>query len=105
TMSFAVTASSAQTVVQRRPNPDATRVTVSYMMNQPNVSPDTAEQQQVGETLRKAMYEMANKECGILSSVFGTDCKMAQMNVQVGNRAGREGLTVSGSAMYELTPK
>ena len=64
------------------------------------------EQRAAGETGRRAIYDMANRECRLLVEVFRGDCKLTAVNANVNVQArssGNEGISVSGTATYELT--
>ena len=64
------------------------------------------EQRAAGETGRRAIYDMANRECRLLVEVFRGECKLTAVNANVNVQArssGNEGISVSGTATYELT--
>jgi cyanophycinase-like exopeptidase len=66
------------------------------------------EQKAAGESGRRAVYEMAARECQVLVEVFRADCKLVSVNVNVNAQTrtpGSEGLAVNGTIAYELTSK
>jgi hypothetical protein len=66
------------------------------------------EQKTAGESGRRAIYEMAARECHVLVEVFRADCKLASVNVTANAHTrgpGNEGLVVNGTVAYELTSK
>jgi hypothetical protein len=69
-------------------------------------NPDEQRTQQ--EAARRAIYDMANRECRLLREVFGTDCRIVTMNVssnaQLRQGGGTELVTANGNVTYELFP-
>lgn len=57
------------------------------------------------EEARKAIYELAKRECATLRDIFKVDCQLMSIrtnsNVQQRNN-GIDGVNVNGSASYEL---
>lgn len=82
-----------------------TRIEVSLSMQLPIAGAGIEEQTRQGETIRKLVYESAQRECAILKDLFKAECRLRSMRVsasmQTRNRE-HDALTVSGQASYEL---
>jgi hypothetical protein len=71
-------------------------------------SGDGDEAQKLRERARRIVYEMAARECDLLREVLAKDCRMEQVNVNIGRQFGQqqqEGYTVNGSMNFQITLK
>jgi hypothetical protein len=69
---------------------------------------ESEEAQKLRDRARRAVYEMAARECDLLREVIAKDCRMEQVsnniNKQYGNQQ-QEGFTVTGSMNFQITLK
>jgi hypothetical protein len=116
-LSVGVVSASAQTITIQtgERSPDAAkistlRVQTQVHLNLPATNLQSVEEQKAQqEAARRALYEIANRECRLLREVFGTDCRIVTMNVSsnVQNRqagAGAESVMANGNVTYDLFP-
>ena len=60
------------------------------------------------ENVRRQIYELANKECGVLRDTIADDCRMEGINVNVNRQHGQqpvEGFNVNANVNYRVTLK
>ena len=88
--------------LQARSNPLRIQVQISI---QAASTGDPSQQ----EGARRSLYEMANRECKLLTDVFGGECRLVQMNTtsQIQQRSGQYGgqadlLNANASTTYEI---
>ena len=69
---------------------------------------ESEEAQKLRDRARRAVYEMAARECDLLREVIAKDCRMEQVsnniNRQYGNQQ-QEGFTITGSMNFQITLK
>ena len=69
---------------------------------------ESEEAQKLRDRARRAVYEMASRECDLLREVIAKDCRMEQVsnniNRQYGNQQ-QEGFTITGSMNFQITLK
>lgn len=66
------------------------------------------DQRLMQESLRRAIYETAAKECEILNSVFHGECRLVALNANSNpfDRAtGNDGASGNGAATFEIIPQ
>jgi hypothetical protein len=106
----------AQTITIETRSPDergATRITTLRVQTQltlylPGGVGGVEEQKAASDAARKAVYEMAARECRTLTEVFKSDCKLVSVNANSNVQArqtGQEGISANGSAVFELTAR
>jgi hypothetical protein len=108
---FSLTPAAAQTVGQvsgqRQEAPVRVQTTFNFFV--PGPSGDSAEAQKSRDTARRAIYEMAARECDLLREVLAKDCRMESVQSNVGRQPyGQqqpEGYTVNGSMSFQITVK
>jgi hypothetical protein len=72
---------------------------------------ESEEAQKLRDRARRAVYEMAARECDLLREVIAKDCRMEQVsnniNRQYGNQQNQqqEGFTITGSMNFQITLK
>ena len=72
---------------------------------------ESEEAQKLRDRARRAVYEMAARECDLLREVIAKDCRMEQVsnsiNRQYGNQHNQqqEGFTITGSMNFQITLK
>jgi len=64
----------------------------------------------MSEKARRAIYQIAARECQILTEVFNASCKLVSVNAASNVDArmqgqGNEGIRASATAVYELTDR
>jgi hypothetical protein len=67
------------------------------------------DQRLLQENLRRAIYEMAAKECDLLNAVFHGECRLLQLNVSSnaldrGTAILADGANGNGAATFEVIP-
>ena len=69
---------------------------------------ETEEAQKLRDRARRAVYEMASRECDLLRDVIAKECRMESVsnniNRQYGNQQ-QEGFTITGSMSFQITLK
>jgi hypothetical protein len=69
---------------------------------------ESEEAQKLRDRARRAVYEMAARECDLLRDVIAKDCRMESVsnniNRQFGNQQ-QEGFTITGSMSFQITLK
>ena len=69
---------------------------------------ETEEAQKLRDRARRAVYEMAARECDLLRDVIAKECRMESVsnniNRQYGNQQ-QEGFTITGSMSFQITLK
>lgn len=66
------------------------------------------EAQKLRERARRAVYEMAARECDLLREVLARDCRMESVNTNVNRQFGQqqtEGFNISGTMAFQITLK
>jgi hypothetical protein len=66
------------------------------------------DQRLMQESLRRAIYETAAKECEILTSVFHGECRLVLLNAAsnaVDRVTGGDGASGNGGATFEIIPQ
>lgn len=68
---------------------------------------DSEDAQKLRERARRAIYEMAARECDLLREVLAKDCRMESVTTNVNRQFGQqpEGLIVNGSMNFQVTLK
>ena len=66
------------------------------------------EAQKLRDRARRAVYEMAARECDLLREVIAKDCRMEQVSSNINRQYGnqqQEGFTITGSINFQITLK
>jgi hypothetical protein len=69
---------------------------------------ESEEAQKLRDRARRAVYEMAARECDLLREVIAKDCRMEQVSNNINRQYGNqqlEGFTVTGSMNFQITLK
>jgi hypothetical protein len=92
-----------------RPAPIRIQTQTQFVMH--GAGAGTLEDQRLmQESLRRAIYETAAKECEILNSVFHGECHLVMLNAnsnpldRMGN-LGNDGASGNGGATFEIIPR
>jgi hypothetical protein len=114
-MATCTATASAQTIVVKtgdRPMMPAgtDQVRVSVAVNMFVALTDNSEQAlKAQEDGRRAIYDLADRECTILRDVLATECHLESINVNVqrGQNFGqqKDGLNINGNVAFRIVPK
>jgi hypothetical protein len=66
------------------------------------------EAQKLRDRARRAVYEMAARECDLLRDVIAKDCRLESINTNINRQFGQqqpEGLNVNGTMSLQITLK
>jgi len=69
---------------------------------------ESEEAQKLRDRSRRAVFEMAARECDLLREVLAKDCRLESVNDSINRQYGQqqqEGLNVSGSMSLQITLK
>jgi hypothetical protein len=86
------------------------QVRVSVAVNMFVALTDNSEQAlKAQEDGRRAIYDLADRECTILRDVLATECHLESINVNVqrGQNFGqqKDGLNINGNVAFRIVPK
>jgi hypothetical protein len=100
----------AQTVGQAAGQRQETwvRVQTSFNFFVPGPTGDSEEARKSSENARRSIYEMAARECDLLRQVLAKDCRIEQVQSNIGRQYGQQqqdGYTVNGSVNLSITVK
>jgi hypothetical protein len=111
----AVTEATGQVVVTERARPSArqegmVRVQLSIQMFIAGPTDESQEAEQQRERARRALYELAGKECDLMRAVMAQDCRLESVNVNLNRQHNpqvpqMQGYQVGGSMTYQITLK
>jgi hypothetical protein len=96
----------AQTAGQRQET--WVRVQTSFNFFVPGPTGDSEEARKSSENARRSIYEMAARECDLLRQVLAKDCRIEQVQSNIGRQYGQQqqdGYTVNGSVNLSITVK
>jgi hypothetical protein len=66
------------------------------------------EAQKLRDRARRAVYEMASRECDLLRDVLAKDCRIVSVSTNINRQSGQqqpEGFSISGSLSFQITLK
>lgn len=69
---------------------------------------ESEEAQKLRDHARRAVYEMAARECDLLREVIAKDCRMESVSNNINRQHGsqqQEGFTITGSMSFQITLK
>ena len=69
---------------------------------------ESEEAQKLRDRARRAVYEMAARECDLLREVIAKDCRMEQVSNNINRQYGQqqqEGFNITGSMSFQITLK
>lgn len=114
-LAFLASAASAQTIVieKQRPTPlgprsETTRVNVSVNFFVPGRIDGSEESVKLQESVRRLLYELAGRECGVLRDTLAAECQLDSVNVNVSRHHGQptsEGVSFNGSMTFRISLK
>src|SRR5262249_60558759 len=94
---LAVPAAAQQAVIERPVAPPPTdqigqqiRITVSLNMFVPGPLGPTEQMLQAQERARRAMYEMAVRECAVLREVIASECRIEAVPINIGRNPAQQ---------------
>lgn len=83
-------------------------VSVSYSLSMPLKAEGIADQKAALEEGRRALYEIASKECVNILATIASTCKLGRLNIQSNAQRGpqvRDSVMVSATAAYQIQLK
>ena len=85
---------------------DQVRVQVGVNFFVPGPTNDSEEAAKIRDRARRAVYEMAGRECALLEDTIAAECRLESVNVTINRQSGQvEGFTVSGQLGFRITRK
>ena len=93
----------AQPNASRQEAPVRIQSSINFFVNGP--TGDGEEAQRLRDRSRRAVYEMAARECDVVREVFARECRLESVNVNIGRQYGsqqQEGYTVNGSMNLQV---
>jgi hypothetical protein len=84
------------------------RVQNNFNFFVPGPNNDSEESRKARDNARRAIYEMAAKECDLLREVLAKDCRLESVSSNVSRQFGPqqpEGYTINGSMSLQITVK
>jgi hypothetical protein len=81
------------------------QMSIQLFMSGPTDDSDEADKQR--ERARRALYNLASKECDVMREVIARDCRLDSININL-NRQGNaqmQGYFVNGSMGFHITLK
>jgi hypothetical protein len=102
---------SGQRIVIERPAPvpqtGMVRVQASIQLFFPGPTDDSEEAEKQRDRARRAIYEMAAKECDLLREVIAKECRLESINSNLNRQAGQavQGYNVNGTMSLQITLK
>ena len=87
------------------PQGDQVRVSMNLTMFVPGPLGLGEQSLQAQEQARRAMYQLAVKECTILKETIASDCRVESMNVNASQHPGQQppGMSVQTGMTYRIT--
>jgi len=86
---------------------DQIRVQVGINFFVPGPTNDSEEATKIRDRARRAVYEMAARECAVLEDTIAAECRLESINVNLNRQAGQqvEGFNVMGQLGFRITMK
>ncbi len=85
---------------------DQIRVQVGVNFFIPGPTNDGEDAMKLRDRARRAVYEMAGRECGLLQDTIAAECRLESVTVNLNRQAGQvEGFNASGQLGLRITPK
>lgn len=100
---IATPAFSQQPTALRQDAPVRVQSAINFFM--PGPSGDGEEAQRLRDKARRAVYEMAARECDLVREVLARECRLESVNVNIGRQHGSqqpEGYTINGSMSLQI---
>ena len=103
---IATPAFSQQPNALRQDAPVRIQSSINFFMFGP--TGDGEDAQKLRDKARRAVYEMAARECDVVREVLAKECRLESVNVNIGRQHGSqqpEGYTVNGSMSLQIVLK
>jgi hypothetical protein len=83
------------------------RVQLSIQLFVAGPTDESAEAEKQRERARRAVYDLAAKECDLMRDAIARDCRLESVNVNLNRQASAQmqGYMVSGNMAYQITLK
>ena len=90
---------------ERRAEPVRVQLAINFFV--PGPTNDGEEATKIRDRARRAIYEMAWRECTLLEDTIAAECRLESINVNLNRQAGQqtEGFTASGQLGFRIAPK
>jgi hypothetical protein len=99
-------------VIERGASPPArqegmVRVQMSIQLFLPGPTDDSDEADKQRERARRALYNLASKECDVMRDVIARDCRLESININLNRQSSvqMQGYFVNGSMGFQITLK
>lgn len=90
--------------IEGRKDPVRVQVGVNFFV--PGPTNESEEASKIRERARRAVYEMAGRECGLLMDTIAAECRLESVNVNLNRQGGQvEGFNVSGQLGFRIMLK
>src|SRR5262245_50960449 len=85
----------------------AVRVQLSTQLFLPGPTDDSEDAEKRRERARRALYDLASKECDVLREIIARDCQLDSINITLNRQSSRQmqGYSVAGSMTFQITLK
>jgi hypothetical protein len=83
------------------------RVQMSIQLFLPGPTDDSDEADKQRERARRALYNLASKECDVMRDVIARDCRLESININLNRQSSvqMQGYFVNGSMGFQITLK
>ena len=97
------------TLTQSQPDrrPHQVRVQVGINFFVPGPTNEGEESMKIRDRARRAVYQMAGRECGLLEDTIAADCRLESLTINLNRQMGQqvEGFIAQGQLGLLITPK
>jgi hypothetical protein len=89
----------------RRMEPVRVQLGINFFV--PGPTNDGEEASKIRDRARRAIYEMARRECELLEDTIASECRLESITVNLNRQAGQqmEGFMASGQLGFRIAPK
>jgi len=83
------------------------RIQMSVQLFLPGPTDDGEEAQQHRERARRALYNLASKECDVLREAIASDCRLEAININLNRQSSgqAQGYAATGTMTFQITLK
>lgn len=83
------------------------RVQMSVQLFMPGPTDDSDEAEKQRERARRALYNLASKECDVLREAIARDCRLETININLNRQSSgqAQGYAVNGAMAFQITLK
>ena len=93
----------AQHPAERRTDQIRVQIGVNFFV--PGPTNDSEEATKIRDRARRAVYEMASRECAVLEDTIAAECRLESINVNLNRQGGQqvEGFNAMGQLGFRIT--